>query len=559
MTPRWLNSAILYQLYPQSFHDSNGDGIGDLPGILGKLDYLQALGADAVWITPCFTSPFQDAGYDVSDYSRIAPRYGTNEDARRLFAEAHRRGMRILLDLVAGHTSIEHPWFRESCKHERNEYSDWYIWTDSGWSWEAPGLRLINGYAERDASYAVNFFYCQPALNYGFAKPDPKYPWQQRVDSPGPRRVREELRVIMKFWLDLGCDGFRVDMAASLVKNDPGWRETIKLWREIRSWLDREYPEAALVSEWSHPPSALRAGFHSDFLLHFGSAGYSSLFRKQYPGNAAADPSGHSFFDPAGRGNIRRFLDEYEPWLRATRGKGLMSLVSGNHDMTPRLSRGRTMDDLEWCFLFLLTMPGTPCIYYGDEIGMRTQEQLPSREGGLGRTGVRTPMQWNGERGAGFSSAPPEKFYLPMDPAPDFPNVADLEADPSSLLNRIRRMAALRRAHPALQAEGGYRTVYGEAGKYPYVYERSTPEEKIWVALNPARHPADIIIAKPLFGKEMKMETLYGADRVFTQERDGLHLKLPGVAGGVYKVTGSTEKSNPRRTQKTRKIKTKLR
>jgi glycosidase len=559
MPPSWLNSAILYQLYPQSFHDSNGDGIGDLPGILGKLDYLQALGVDAVWINPCFQSPFQDAGYDVGDYYRIAPRYGTNDDARRLFAEAHRRGMRILLDLVAGHTSIEHPWFRESCKHERNGYSDWYIWTDSGWTWEAPGLRLINGYAERDASFAVNFFYCQPALNYGFTKPNPKHSWQQRVDAPGPRRVREELRGIMKFWLDLGCDGFRVDMAASLVKNDPGWRETIKLWREIRAWLDREYPEAALISEWSHPPSALRAGFHADFLLHFGSAGYSSLFRKPYPGNAAADPSGHSFFEPGGRGNIRRFLDEYEPWLRSARGKGLMSLVSGNHDMTPRLSRGRTMDDLELCFLFLLTMPGLPCIYYGDEIGMRTQEQLPSKEGGLGRTGVRTPMQWNGERGAGFSSAPPEKFYLPVDPAPGFPNVADQDANPASLLNRIRRMAALRQAHPALQGEGGYRTVYAEAGKYPYVYERSSPEETVWIALNPARQPADVVLAKPLFGKEIKMETLYGADRIFTQERDGLHLKLPGVSGGVYKVTGSTVKINPRRTQRTRKIKRKIR
>ena len=254
----------------------------------------------------------------------------------------------------------------------------------SGWTWEAPGLRLINGYAERDASYAVNFFYCQPALNYGFAKPDPKYPWQQGVDAPGPRRVRGELRAIMKYWLDLGCDGFRVDMAASLVKNDRGWRETIKLWREIRAWLDDEYPQAALISEWSHPPSALRAGFHADFLLHFGSAGYSSLFRKQYPGNAAADPSGHSFFEPGGDGNIRRFLDEYEPWLRAARGKGLMSLVSGNYDMTPRLSRGRTMDDLELCFLFLLTMPGVPCIYYGDEIGMRTRSICRARKADWG-------------------------------------------------------------------------------------------------------------------------------------------------------------------------------
>ncbi|MBN2085761.1 MAG: glycosylase [Anaerolineales bacterium] len=553
MTPRWLNSAILYQLYPQSFCDSNGDGIGDLAGILAKLDYLQALGVDAVWINPCFLSPFQDAGYDVSDYYRIAPRYGTNEEMRALFSEAHRRGMKILLDLVAGHTSIENPWFGDSCKHERNEYSDWYIWTDSGWTWEAPGLRLINGYAERDASYAVNFFYCQPSLNYGFARPDPKHPWQQGVDAPGPRRVRRELRAIMKFWLDLGCDGFRVDMAASLVKNDPGWRGTIKLWREIRAWLEDDYPQAALISEWSHPPSALRAGFHADFLLHFGSPGYSALFRKQYPGNAAADPSGHSFFEPGGRGNIRAFLDEYEPWLRAARGKGLISLVSGSHDMTPRLSRGRTADDLEWCFLFLMTMPAVPCIYYGDEIGMRTGGNLPSREGGLGRTGVRTPMQWGAGRGAGFSSAPPEKFYLPVDPAPDFPNVAAQEQDPASLLNRIRRMAALRRSHPALQAEGGYRTVYGRKGKYPFVYERSTAGETIWIALNPANRPANLLLPNPFARGEAMIETLYGADGGLSKAPGGLRLALPGVSGGVYQITGSTGKADPRRARRARK------
>ncbi len=534
--PSWLNTAILYQLYPQSFFDSNGDGIGDLPGILAKLDYLQALGVDAVWINPCFDSPFQDAGYDVRDYLRVAPRYGTNADLQKVFAEARRRGMRILLDLVAGHTSIEHPWFVDSCRHARNEHSDWYIWTDSGWTWEAPGVRLINGYAERDASYAVNFFYCQPALNYGFAAPDPRHPWQQPADAPGPQRVRAELRAILKYWLDQGCDGFRVDMAASLVKNDPGWKETAGLWREIRAWLDREYPQAALISEWSNPPAAIGAGFHADFLLPFGSAGYASLFRKQNSGSACADPYGFSFFDPAGHGNIRQFLDEYEPWLEATRARGAMSLISGNHDITPRLSLNRSADDLALCFLFLLTMPGLPCLYYGDEIGMRTRAGLASKEGGLGRTGVRTPMQWSGGRGAGFSAAPPEKFYLPVDGAPDFPNVAAQENDPESLLNRIRRLTALRRAHPALQGEGGYRTVYGEAGKYPYVYERTAADETIWVALNPSRNSVELLLPRQDSKKTASVETLNGTDRSLTIEPGGLRLRMAGVSGGVYRI-----------------------
>ncbi len=164
-TPSWLEKAVFYEIYPQSFFDSNGDGIGDLPGILQKLDYLQFLGVNAVWLNPCFASPFQDAGYDVSDYYQVAPRYGTNADLKKLFDEAGRLGIRIFLDLVPGHTSIENAWFKESCKVERNKYSDWYIWTNSIWTWNAPGVQTVIGYAERDGNYITNFFHFQPALN----------------------------------------------------------------------------------------------------------------------------------------------------------------------------------------------------------------------------------------------------------------------------------------------------------------------------------------------------------------------------------------------------------
>jgi len=160
--PRWLQDAVFYQIYPQSFKDSNGDGIGDLPGIQAKLDYLAWLGINAIWISPCFVSPFQDAGYDVADYCKVAPRYGTNADLRRLVRAAHRRGIRVCLDLVPGHTSLEHPWFKASCRPARNAYSDRYIWTNSGWC-GAANLESIRGYADRDGAYVTNFFYCQPA------------------------------------------------------------------------------------------------------------------------------------------------------------------------------------------------------------------------------------------------------------------------------------------------------------------------------------------------------------------------------------------------------------
>lgn len=276
----WLKKAIFYEVYPQSFKDSNGDGIGDIPGLMEKLDYIRELGMNAIWINPCFDSPFYDAGYDVADYYRVAPRYGTNEDLKRLFEKAHSYGMHVLLDLVPGHTAVTHPWFLESMKAEKNEYTDRYVWTDSPYK-RMENVRgivsILRGISPRYGTCGVNCFSTQPALNYGFARIDDPA-WQQPVDAPGPRASREELMNIMRFWLGLGCDGFRVDMAGSLVKNDDDKTETIRLWQEVRAFLDREFPEAVLVSEWGRPEVSLKAGFHMDFFLHFGDTGYMDLF-----------------------------------------------------------------------------------------------------------------------------------------------------------------------------------------------------------------------------------------------------------------------------------------
>jgi glycosidase len=171
--PEWVHNAVFYQIYPQTFYDSNGDGIGDLQGIIEKLDYVKSLGVDGIWINPFFASPFYDAGYDISDYYQVAPRYGTNGDARRLFEAAHKQGLKVLFDFVASYTSIEHPWFKESCRQEKNKYSNWYIWTESTWepAPEAFKDRFIQGYARRDGQFMRNFYWCQPALNFGFANP----------------------------------------------------------------------------------------------------------------------------------------------------------------------------------------------------------------------------------------------------------------------------------------------------------------------------------------------------------------------------------------------------
>ncbi len=539
--PQWLATARFYEIYPQSFADSNGDGIGDIPGIISKLDYIRDLGCNALWINPCFDSPFKDAGYDVRDYLKVAPRYGTNDDLialfdeahRRgmhvlldlvpghtseehpwfrtsslkvaprygtnddliaLFDEAHRRGMHVLLDLVPGHTSEEHPWFRTSSRPERNQYSDRYIWTDS-WLSGADGLPFIGGETPRNGTYVLNFFKCQPALNYGFAhleryiwtdswlsgadglpfiggetprngtyvlnffkcQPALNYgfahlerPWQMGADSPAAAETRQAMVDVMRFWLSQGCDGFRVDMANSLVKNDDaGKTATIAAWRQMLGTVKNEYPEAAFVSEWGVPEQALRAGFDMDFYLDWSwdRNGYYLLCRN------TPDPldreRDHSYFSAHGGGSIHGFLDQYLPQYEATKDEGHFCLITCNHDtarLAPRLTPEElavayvhgfldqylpqyeaTKDEGHFCLItcnhdtarlaprltpeelavaygMILTMPGVPFLYYGDEIGMRYRN-LPTKEGGYVRTGTRTPMQWDASANLGFSTA----------------------------------------------------------------------------------------------------------------------------------------------------------
>ena len=475
--PAWLDNAIFYEIYPQSFKDTNGDGIGDFNGITEKLDYIKELGCNAIWLNPCFDSPFGDAGYDVSDYLLAAPRYGTNEDLKRLFGEAHKRGMHILLDLVPGHTSVEHKWFRESMKAEKNEYTDRYVWTDSIWE-EPHGMGCIRGISDRDGSCAVNFFSHQPALNYGFYKPDPDKKWQQSMDSEGPKATLEAMKDVMRFWLSLGCDGFRVDMAGSLVKHDEDGKGTIALWQNVRGFLNREFPEAAMVSEWGEPDKSLRGGFHMDFLLHFGPSHYNDLFR-------CAEP----FFSSCGKGDVSKFVKKYVENYEKSEKKGLICIPSGNHDMD-RLSRGVRGDNLKIAFAFLLSMPGAPFIYYGDEIGMRYVENLTSVEGGYGRTGSRSPMQWDDTANAGFSAAPAEKLYIKQDDSPDRPTVKAQISDENSLYSEIKRLISVRQSYSALQSKGEIEFLYSEKNAYPLAYLRSAGDEKILVIINPAAREA---------------------------------------------------------------------
>ena len=511
--PKWLDNAVFYEIYPQSFLDTNADGIGDFQGIIRKLDYIKSLGCNALWINPCFLSPFGDAGYDVADYYTVAPRYGTNEDLKELFAQAHARDLHVLLDLVPGHTSWEHPWFQESMKPEKNAYTDRYVWTDS--IWESPeGMGCLRGLSQRDASCALNFFTCQPALNYGFY--EITKPWQQSPEDPGPKATLQAMMDVMRFWLSMGCDGFRVDMAMSLVKNDPEGLGTIALWQKVRAFLDREFPGAAMVSEWGEPEKSLRGGFHMDFLLHFGPSHYNDLFRCEHP-----------FFSESGLGDASAFVAKYLESREKAGKNGLMCIPSGNHDMD-RLARYVTGQEGKLAFAFLLTMPGAPFIYYGDEIGMRFVEGLTSVEGGYNRTGSRSPMQWDNSVNAGFSTAAKEKLYIPQDPDPNRPNAAGQIAQPDSLWHEVQSLIALRQANPALHNRGGITFVCNGAPGTPLAYERFQGEQKLLVVINPSAKSAGFA-----YGGKLG-EALYTIGDTATQ--DGGSVTAAPVSAGVYRI-----------------------
>lgn len=481
--PQWLETARFYEIYPQSFADSNGDGIGDIPGIIGRLDYIRDLGCNALWINPCFDSPFKDGGYDVRDYLKVAPRYGTNDDLFDLFEAAHERGMHVLLDLVPGHTSEEHRWFTISSRVERNEYSDRYIWTDT-WMSDAAGLPFIGGEAPRDGAYVLNFFKCQPALNYGYARIE--RPWQMPDDSPAAAATREAIIEIMRFWLGQGCDGFRVDMANSLVKNDDdGKSATIRAWRHMLGTIKNEYPKAAFVSEWGVPDQALKAGFDMDFYLDWSWVrnGYNRLCRDTP--HALDAEHDRSYFSARGGGSIHGFLDQYLPQYERTKGNGHFCLLTCNHD-TPRLAPRLSERELAVAYGMIMTMPGVPFLYYGDEIGMRYRE-LPTKEGGYTRTGTRTPMQWDGGANLGFSTADADRLYLPVDPSPDAPTVEAQRGRDDSLYRWVRALLSTRAAHPALNASAAFEVVAAPHDGRLFAYLRTAADggERLLIAVNP--------------------------------------------------------------------------
>ena len=556
--PEWLRNAVIYQVYPSSYKDSDGNGIGDIPGVISKIDYISSLGVSAIWFNPLFESGWIDGGYDVIDFYKVDPRFGTNNDLVELIEKAHARGIRVMLDLVAGHTSDKHPWFLQSGQDTNLQYSDYYIWSD----------RLPDAQAERDLEkmlqdpnfmqsttgkwmksefprakyYYKNFYACQPALNYGYANPDPDHPWEQSVDAPGPRAVKQELKDILAFWYGKGIDGFRVDMAASLVKNDRDKTEIMRLRREMRSWQDENYPDRVLMAEWNDPKYCLAGGFNVDMNLNSTRSAIRQMYfdrKHQADGGCyfslnGGEPSVRDLYgntwpeDKVARGvtpadMLKSFYDDFTDAIDWTRDWGYFATITGNHDHL-RLNTGTRNDpsQLKVMIAWVLTMP-LPILYYGDEIGIRSLVDLPNVEGanhnGKERAGGRSPMQWDSSANAGFSTCAPKDIYIPVCPewtpatsyplylewkaagsknptAPGAITVESQERDPESLLNWTRSLIALRKQVPAFWADSKFVPIFSAEHPYPMVYLRTDGCETYLIALNPTAKKQDITLDK---------------------------------------------------------------
>lgn len=466
MSKKKFRNMIVYEIYPTSFCDSNADGIGDLKGITSKLDYIKETGFNALWLNPFYRSPFRDGGYDVEDFFDVDPRFGTLDDFSELSKQAHQRGIRVLVDLVAGHSALNNPDFLKSAEASRNENSDLFIWNDNPWD---KGNGLISGMFDRHGCYMVNFFAHQPAFNYGFNRID-EAAWQMSYRDKKTFAAREYMLKVMRFWLNRGADGFRVDMADSLVKNDEDKSATIEVWRWMFRKIRKEYPDVFFVSEWSNPGRSFEAGFDADFILDHWDNFYHRFFRSD------ASTRGISIIN--GGGDVKFSLaDMKERFSQAEDHKSYAAFISGNHD-TWRIANYLDPKQLRVFYMFLFCLPGIPFVLYGDEIGMKTAD-LPSKDGGYQRTGTRIPMIWDDNLpGHGFSSS--KKTYLPFS-IENTVSVASAVEDENSLYHFIRKLIALRKkirdlSDPHLEIKEESRVFTFDRGHYRLIANMSKKE-----------------------------------------------------------------------------------
>jgi len=496
--PLWYKRAVFYEVLIRGFSDSDGDGTGDIRGLTDKLDYLHWLGIDCVWLLPIYESPLRDGGYDISDFMKVLPEFGDLGDFVRLVDEAHKRGMRIIADLVMNHSSDQHPWFQASRADRDGPFGDFYVWSDtdepyadarvifvdtekSNWTWDPV----------REQFYWHRFFSHQPDLNY---------------DNPA---VQDQMIEVLKFWLDLGIDGFRLDAVPYLFEregtNGENLPETHDYLKRVRKEVDELFPDRVLLAEANQWPSDVveyfGAGDGDECQMAFHFPLMPRLFmavrrESRYPiseilANTPAIPANCQwgiFLRNHDELTLEMVTDEERDYMYTEYAKDprMKSNVGIARRLAPLLENSR--DQIELFTGLLLSLPGSPVLYYGDEIGMGDNIYLGDRDG------VRTPMQWNADRNAGFSSTDPQRLYLPalLDPVYGYQavNVESQMRSSSSLLNWTRKAIEVRKKHPVF-GMGSYEEL-GSSNPSVLAFVREFGDDRVLCVNNLSRFPQPV-------------------------------------------------------------------
>ena len=501
--PQWHRTAVFYEVMLRGFADSAGAGSGDLRGLIDRLEYLQWLGIDCLWLPPFFPSPMRDGGYDVSDYTAIAPQYGTLGDFAELVKQAHSRGMRVVVDLVLNHTSDTHPWFQASRSDPDGPYGDFYVWSDDPTGYEGARIIFVDSETSnwtfdsvRRQYFWHRFFSHQPDLN--FENPD----------------VREAMKDVARFWMRLGVDGFRMDAAPYLFEqegtNCENLPQTHAYLREFRQMVDTEFPGVILLAEANQWPSDVAPYFGTaaepecHMCFHFPVMPRIFYAIKDQRASQLVDILADTPAVPAG-GQWSMFLrnhDELTLEMVSTEERASMygwyapdprmrANVGIRRRLAPLLDNSRA--EIELAYALLLSLPGSPCLYYGDEIGMGDNIWLADRDA------VRTPMQWTPDRNSGFSTADPGKLYLPVVQSLVHNyatvNVEAQLAQPTSLLHWVHGMLAVRRQHPAF-GTGTFTQLHSDNDAVLAFLRRTAAETLLCVA-NLASTPRSAVIHLP--------------------------------------------------------------
>jgi maltose alpha-D-glucosyltransferase/alpha-amylase len=456
--PEWYRRALFYEVLIRGFQDASGDGTGDIKGLTARLDYLQWLGIDCIWLLPIYESPLRDGGYDIADYLRILPEYGNIADFVELVEQAHKRGMRIIADLVMNHTSDQHPWFQASRSDPDGPYGDFYVWADEPDKYADARIIFVDTETSnwtfdpvRGQYFWHRFFSHQPDLNF---------------ENP---KVQDAMIEVLKFWLDLGIDGFRLDAVPYLYEregtNCENLKETHEYLKRIRSEIDAAYPDRVLLAEANQWPAdvvqyfgdAETGGNECHMAFHFPLMPriFMAVRREQrYPiseilAQTPKIPAGCQwgiFLRNHDELTLEMVTDEERDYMYKEYAKDprMKANIGIRRRLAPLLDNDR--NQLELFTALLLSLPGSPVLYYGDEIGMGDNIWLGDRDG------VRTPMQWTPDRNGGFSNCDPQRLYLPpvMDPIYGYQslNVEAQQRHPQSLLHWTRRMIEIRKRHP---------------------------------------------------------------------------------------------------------------